>query len=205
MGILPLQFLGQSARSLGLTGEKPSPSAGSRPPWPTPPDARSRSTPTGPPSRRACGSTPAVRPTTTATAALRPLSSAPSSIPDVSSSLSPKCGMAAKPRVGLDLRSTRLLGQQGAKERKRVHVGAQEVRDRLGRPVHDRFTAEVEAGVEHDRDAGAGSEPADQPVIQGVSGRDRLQSRRAVLGGSRWDLRRRSARTGCNSMNGLEW
>jgi hypothetical protein len=27
------------------------------------------------------------------------------------------------------------------------------------------FTAEVEAGVEHDRDAGAGGEPADQPVI----------------------------------------
>jgi hypothetical protein len=31
------------------------------------------------------------------------------------------------------------------------------------------FTAEVEAGVEHDRDAGAGGEPADQPVIKRFS------------------------------------
>ena len=70
MGVLPLQFLpGESAASLGLTGEERSRSPASRPSSRTSPTVTSTSRPTAAISACSSASTPDARPTTTATAA----------------------------------------------------------------------------------------------------------------------------------------
>src|SRR6266508_3049818 len=68
---------------------------------------------------------------------------------------------------GGSLTSSWFADQQVAQEQ-RVHVAGQEVVDGLVGPQHDRLAAQVEAGVEHHRDAGAPLELRDQAVERPV-------------------------------------